>query len=159
LSRPAAQTERCGRVEPANNPNQKANLQAAIAFLKLSIHQPTVPEELQLEVRTEVVDGIIVHRITGKIDTLTSPNFESAIRSSLSGDGPRVILDMREVSFISSAGIRVLAMAARRTAATQGGLAVFGLNSTINEVLEISGLQKMIPIAANETEARAKLGK
>jgi anti-anti-sigma factor len=112
-----------------------------------------------LEVRTEVVDGVTVHRVTGKIDTLTSPNFESAIRPSLIGEGRLVILDMREVGFISSAGIRVIAMAARRTATAQGGLAVFGLNSTINEVFEISGLKKMIPIAANETEARAKLSK
>jgi anti-anti-sigma factor len=112
-----------------------------------------------MEVRTEVVDGITVHRIKGKIDTLTSPDFELAMRSSFSGDGSRVIVDMREVSFITSAGIRVLAMAAKRTTATQGGLAVFGLNSTINEVFEISGLQKMIPIVANETEARSKLGK
>jgi anti-sigma B factor antagonist len=112
-----------------------------------------------LDVTTEVVEGVTVHRVRGKIDTLTSPNLESAIRPSLTGEGRRVILDMREITFISSAGIRVIAVAARQVAAGQGGLAIFGLRSAVIDVFEICGLNEMIPIAANETEARSKLGK
>jgi anti-sigma B factor antagonist len=138
-----------------------ANLQEPIILPKVSIHYKLphfLSEDPQLEVRTRVVNGLTVHRVTGKIDASTSSNFESAIRSSTFGEAPRIILDMRELTFISSAGIRVLAMAARRTSAAQGGLAVFGLQSFISEVFEISGLQKMISIAADETEARSKLG-
>jgi anti-sigma B factor antagonist len=111
-----------------------------------------------LEVLTEVVDGVTVHRVTGRVDVSTSRNFESAIRASIGGHSPRIILDMRELTFIASTGLRLVAMAARQAAAAQGGLAIFGLRPAVNEVFEISGLQKVILIASDETEARSKLG-
>jgi anti-anti-sigma regulatory factor len=49
-------------------------------------------------------------------------------------------------------------MTAKRAAAAKGGLSIFGAQSAVNEVFEISGLQKFITIASDETEARSKLG-
>lgn len=111
-----------------------------------------------MDVLTEVVDGVAVHRVIGRLDLSTSPNLESAIRSSIGGHIPRIILDLRELTFIASTGLRLIAMAARQATAAHGGLAIFGLRSTVNEVFEISGLQKMILIASDEPEARSKLG-
>jgi anti-sigma B factor antagonist len=65
---------------------------------------------------------------------------------------------MREVTFISSAGLRVVVMTAKRATAARGGLSIFGVQSAVNEVFEISGLQKFITIASDEAEARSKLG-
>jgi anti-sigma B factor antagonist len=111
-----------------------------------------------LQVRTEAANGVTVYRISGKLDASTSGHLEAAIRSSISGESPRIILDMREVTFITSAGLRLVAMTATRAAAAHGGFAIFGLQPAINEVFEICGLQEMIPIASDETEARSKLG-
>jgi anti-anti-sigma regulatory factor len=47
---------------------------------------------------------------------------------------------------------------AKRAAAAKGGLSIFGVQPPVNEVFEISGLQKFITIASDETEARSKLG-
>jgi anti-anti-sigma factor len=109
-----------------------------------------------LDVRSEVADGLAVYRIAGRIDASTSRDLESAVGAALSA--PRIIFDMREVTFISSAGLRVIVMTAKRAAAAKGGLSIFGVQSAVNEVFEISGLQKFIPIASDETEARSKLG-
>jgi anti-anti-sigma factor len=98
------------------------------------------------------------YRIAGRIDGLTSQDLESAVGLALSGGTPRIIFDMREVTFISSAGLRVVVMTAKRAAAAKGGLSIFGVQSAVNEVFEISGLQKFITIASDETEARSKLG-
>jgi anti-anti-sigma factor len=111
-----------------------------------------------LEVRTEVADGVAVHRIVGRLDALASPTLESAVTSGISEGNPRVIFDMGGVTFISSAGVRVILMAAKQAAAAKGGLAIFGVQSAVNEVFDICGLQKFIPISLDETEARAKLG-
>jgi anti-anti-sigma factor len=111
-----------------------------------------------LEVRSEVADGLAVYRIAGRIDGLTSQDLESAVDPALSGGTPRIIFDMREVTFISSAGLRVVVTTAKRAAAAKGGLSIFGVQPPVNEVFEISGLQKFITIASDETEARSKLG-
>jgi anti-anti-sigma factor len=111
-----------------------------------------------LEVRSEVADGLAVYRIAGRIDGLTSQDLESAVDPALSGGTPRIIFDMREVTFISSAGLRVVVMTAKRAAAAKGGFSIFGVQSAVDEVFEISGLQKFVTFASDETEARSKLG-
>jgi anti-anti-sigma factor len=117
-----------------------------------------VTRGIKLEVRTEVAGGVAVYRIVGRLDALTSPNLESAVGSALSGGNPRIIFDMAEVAFVSSAGLRVILKTAKQAAAAKGGLVIFGLQSAVNEVFEISGLQKFIPVASDETEARSRLG-
>jgi anti-anti-sigma factor len=112
-----------------------------------------------LEVRTEVTDAMAVFRIVGRLDAATAPHLESAVASALGGGNPRILFDMGEVTFVSSAGLRVILMTAKQAAAAKGGLAIFGLRSGVNEVFEISGLHKFIPIASDETEARSKLAK
>jgi anti-anti-sigma factor len=99
-----------------------------------------------------------VCRIVGRLDASTAPNLESAVASALSGVTSRIICDMGEVTFISSARLRVVLMTAKQALASKGGLAIFGLRSDVNDVFEISGFQKFIPIASDETEARSKLG-
>jgi anti-anti-sigma factor len=111
-----------------------------------------------LQVRAEMAGGVAVYRIVGRLDALTSPNLESAVGSAVSGRNPRIFFDMEEVTFISSAGIRVVLKTAKQAAAANGGLAIFGLQSAVNEVFEISGLQKFIPITSDEREARSRLG-
>jgi anti-anti-sigma factor len=112
-----------------------------------------------LEVRTDVTDGMAVCRIVGRLDASTGPSLESAVASALGGGNPRILFDMGEVTFVSSAGLRVILMAAKQATAAKGGLAIFGLRSAVNEVFEISGLHKFIPIASDETQARSKLAK
>jgi anti-anti-sigma factor len=115
-------------------------------------------EELELDVRQEIADGVALCRIAGKIDALTGPNLQAAAASAIDGGHPRIIFDMREVAYISSAGLRVVVLTAKHARAANGGLAVFGLQPAISEVFEITDLGAVIPIAANEAEARAKLG-
>ena len=112
-----------------------------------------------MEVRTEVTDGTMVCRIVGRLDASTGPHLESAVASAFGGGNPRILFDMGEVTFVSSAGLRAILMTAKQAAAAKGGLAIFGLRSGVNEVFEISGLHKFIPIASDETEARSKLAK
>jgi anti-anti-sigma factor len=98
-----------------------------------------------------------VYRIVGKVDLLTSPKLQASIESVITGGSPRVVLDMREVTYISSAGLRFILAIAKQTAAAKGGLAVFGLQAGVNEVFEISGLQNVIRIVTDEAQARASL--
>jgi anti-anti-sigma factor len=110
-----------------------------------------------LEVRNEVADGVALCRIAGKIDALTGPNLQAVAVSAINGGNTRIIFDMREVAYVSSAGLRVIVLTAKHAKAANGGLAVFGLQPAISEVFQITGLGTVIPIASNEAEARAKL--
>jgi anti-anti-sigma factor len=59
---------------------------------------------------------------------------------------------------ITSAGLRAVLVTAKQATAANGGLAIFGVQSAVDEVFEISGLKRFISIALDEAEARSKLG-
>jgi anti-anti-sigma factor len=111
-----------------------------------------------LEIRNEIAGGVALYRIAGKLDALTGPDLQTAACCAVEGGNPRIILDMREVTYISSAGLRAIVVTAKHAKAANGGLAIFGLQPAISEVFEIAGLRTLMPIASNETEARTKLG-
>ena len=110
-----------------------------------------------MELRHEVADGVALCRIAGKIDAVTGPSLQAAAASAIDAGNPRIVFDMRDVAYISSAGLRVIVLTAKHAKAANGGLAVFGLQPAISEVFDITGLGSVIPIASNEAEARSKL--
>jgi anti-anti-sigma factor len=111
-----------------------------------------------LDITSEVTGGVSVYRIAGRIDASTSGSLESAVRPATGGSNPRVIFDMRDVAYISSAGLRVVLQTAKHVMAAKGAFAVFGLQPAVLEVFKISGFENIIPIAADVAEARAKVG-
>jgi anti-anti-sigma factor len=111
-----------------------------------------------LEIKSEVTNGITVCRLTGKIDGLTGPALESSAASAINEGNSRLIFDMRQVTYVSSAGLRSILLTAKRAEAAEGGLAIFGLQSAVNKVFEITGLHDLIPIVSDENQARFRLG-
>ncbi|MEJ0016156.1 MAG: STAS domain-containing protein [Acetobacteraceae bacterium] len=108
---------------------------------------------------TSRIDGDLVHlNVAGSIDASTSPDVEQAVHAALGGGRRRLIFDMRQVDYISSAGLRALLVAAKKAKAAGGGVAVFGAQADVQEVFSISGFGKIVPIAASDAEAREKLG-
>src|SRR4051794_19078583 len=112
-------------------------------------------QERTLDINQEMTNGMAIYRIVGRLDGLTSPDLESAVKSTISGGTLRVILDMRAVTYVSSAGLRGILSSAKRAKAADGGLAVFGLQSSVDEVFKASGFQNMLPIVSDEDEARS----
>jgi anti-anti-sigma factor len=121
----------------------------------LSPAEPVTRGSLKVEVRKETARGAVVYRIRGQLNVFTSANLESAL--TINEGGSRVILDMREVTYVSSSGFRVIVQAAERARAAKGGVVVFGLQTLVKDVFDLSGLEKIIPNASDETEARSKL--
>jgi anti-sigma B factor antagonist len=114
---------------------------------------------LPLDISSESAGAVAVYRIVGKVDALTSPQLVAAVGSAIAGGTPWIVYDMREVAYISSAGLRGILVIAKQAKAAHGGLAMFGLQPAVDEVFAISGFHDIIPIATDETQARARLGK
>jgi anti-anti-sigma factor len=107
-----------------------------------------------LEVRSGVADGVAVYRIIGRIDASTGHDLGSAA----GGGTSRIVFDSNEVDFISSAGLLVILVTAKRAAAAKGGPSIFGIQSAVIEVFEIFGVRTIMPVVSDETEACVMLG-
>ena len=111
-----------------------------------------------MDIYTQAADGVVLHRLKGRLDNNATSKAEGAILGSFAGPSQRVILDMRDVAYVSSAGLRVVLMAAKRAKVSEGRLALFGLPAAVQEVFDISGFSKVLSIGAEEEDARRLVG-
>ena len=82
--------------------------------------------------------------IEGRIDTTTAPNLENVI-NSLDAGVKDLVLDMKGVEYISSAGLRVL-LAAQKKMSKIGTLKLTGVCDAVMEVFEMTGFADILVI-------------
>lgn len=82
--------------------------------------------------------------VKGKIDTNTSPDFENEIMDEM-GKFDSLIIDLNDLEYISSAGLRVLIIVAKKLNPQNIPLTI-KVNDTIKEILVMSGLDKILNI-------------
>ncbi len=82
--------------------------------------------------------------LEGRLDTMTAPELEQALRSGLDGV-TSLTFDLKDLEYISSAGLRVL-LFAQKTMNAQGSMKVTNANETISEVFEITGFADILTI-------------
>jgi anti-anti-sigma factor len=109
-----------------------------------------------VEIRQEKVSGVTVLMPEGRIDSNTARDVE-AVLLPLFDDGAPVVVDLAMLNYISSAGLRVLLLAARRSKATGLPLALAGMSSAVAEVFKISGFAKLFVIHPDRAGAIAAL--
>ncbi len=97
--------------------------------------------------------NILVLRPVGRIDNLTSAEFQARLLAAISSPGD-IVVDFTAVEYISSAGLRAL-MAASRSKPKERKLAVACLNSIVSEIFAISRFSHVVPIFATVEEASA----
>ena len=86
---------------------------------------------------------LVTLEITGRLDTTTAPNLESAVNELLS-DTKELVFDMAGVEYISSAGIRVLLGAYKKMSSNQGTMRIEKANDMVRDVFEMTGLLEML---------------
>lgn len=94
--------------------------------------------------------GTTVLTVTGRIDSATSGAFGMAAQAV---PDSRLIVDMRGVTYVSSAGLRAILMAAK---VSGRDLALIGLQPGVAKVFEASGFGTIFPIMPDEAAARAR---
>jgi anti-anti-sigma factor len=82
----------------------------------------------------------------GRLDAATAPAHEKSIKELLIGEVNSIAIDLSEVDFLSSAGLRVLLAAAKTAQAKGGKVVLISPNPAVREVLEVTGFDKFIQI-------------
>jgi anti-anti-sigma factor len=101
--------------------------------------------------------GVIVLGVSGRIDASTADQFKQKLLATI-GDGPiRLVLDFVQVEFISSIGLRVLVVSAKRIAAVHGKMVFCGLTGPVREVFELAGFMSVAPFFPDRATAVTSL--
>lgn len=105
----------------------------------------------------ELENGITLIKLSGNLDILGVNQIEIKFTGYCSGDHARVIVDLSEISFLASIGIRLLTMNAKSLASRNGKMALLNPTSDVFSVLEVTGIPAIIPVYSKLESAETVL--
>ena len=82
--------------------------------------------------------------ISGKLDTATTPQATEEIENEL-GSADELILDIKELKYISSAGLRLI-LSLHKQMAEKGGMTVKNVNETNMDIFDLTGFTDILNI-------------
>jgi anti-anti-sigma factor len=89
-------------------------------------------------------NGILTVALTGRLDTIHTPQLEAELKENLPGVS-HLVLDFTSLDYLSSAGLRVL-LGAQKQMNRQGDMVVRNVNDTIAEIFDITGFSDILTI-------------
>ena len=95
--------------------------------------------------------------ISGRLDANSSAEAESQLIEGIAKGKGVVLLDLSALEYVSSAGLRVMLVAAKRVQQRGGKMALFGMSGNVREVFDISGFTAVFKIFDDEVAATSLL--
>ena len=106
-----------------------------------------------MEIIEEKQDMISIFRLNGRLDSNTSQGFEKKIFDAISEGSKSMIVDFKDLDYISSAGLRVILKATKALNREEGKIMLCSMQDYVKEVFEIAGFDSFLPIVANIDDA------
>ncbi|MEO5360196.1 MAG: STAS domain-containing protein [Nitrospirota bacterium] len=106
-----------------------------------------------MEVKIEKKEGIDVISLNGRLDASNAPVFDEKMRDVLSQKPGKVIVSLKELEYVSSAGLRVFLAAAKEIKKIDGRIVFAEPAEHVFKVLKMSGLDTILKIYKSMDEA------
>lgn len=104
-----------------------------------------------MQIKTNVDNRKLVISLSGRLDTITSPQLEEEINRYLLDKIETVILNVKELEYISSAGLRLVLMLHKKMAKQGGQLKLINVNDMVMEIFDMIGMSDFLDIEKTQT--------
>jgi anti-anti-sigma factor len=111
-----------------------------------------------MEIRHDNVGEVRRVVLTGRLDTAGVDVVETRFGAAIVPNGKNTIVDLSEVTFLASMGIRMLISTTRALSRKGGKLVMYGAGPGVRDVIETTALTEIIPLAVSENEALGLVG-
>ena len=101
-----------------------------------------------MNITTKKENGTLTITVSGRLDTVSSPELEKTLTENLSGV-TTMIFDLAEMTYTSSAGLRVL-LKAQKLMSSLGNMKLIHVPEAVMEILEMTGFTDILTIEASE---------
>jgi anti-anti-sigma factor len=112
---------------------------------------------LAMEFAHEQAGDVVIVKLAGRLDSGAAQPAEESFTRVLAGGTPHLAIDLSNLQYISSAGLRVLLVVAKKVQQAKGKVVLFGLGPNVREVFSISGFDKIFAIQSDSASAVAAL--
>jgi anti-anti-sigma factor len=110
-----------------------------------------------MEIEEERTAAGLVIAPRGRADSVSSAELERRLVARLEEGERRLVIDLAGLEYISSAGLRVLLVAAKRLKPPAGALVLCGMGPSVRTVLELAGFTSLFTIEPERARALARI--
>ena len=93
-----------------------------------------------MEIITQDFKRVAVMSVTGRVDSATAPELESQLRALVDAGKAHIVLDLKNVEYMSSAGLRAMVAILKAVKRVNGDLRLANPSARVEEVLHLAGL-------------------
>ena len=106
-----------------------------------------------MEITEERRENIFILRVIGRLDSSTSKTMEERLLSVIDSGERRLVIELSQLDYVSSAGLRVFLLAAKRMGNANGKMALCSLKDVVKQVFDIAGFSSILAIAGSAEDA------
>lgn len=108
-----------------------------------------------IDITVAAEDAGAVVAIGGSLDTVTAPEAQAVLDQAIFDGASNLVVDCQDLTYVSSAGLRILLVAAKKLQPNGGQVRMCNLSPMVREVFEISGFTAILPVFPSRAEALA----
>ena len=105
----------------------------------------------------ELDNNIRLIKLNGKLDITGTGQIETKLAGYCGGENARILLDLSDVEFLASIGIRLLTLTAKSVATRGGKMVLLNPTPDVYHVLDVTGIPAIIPVYSNYESAETIL--
>ena len=111
---------------------------------------------MKTEIQQEINSTIV--KVTGSVDALTAADLSRVLSNQVAEGKVNLIVDLVDVEFMSSAGLRTLLGAVKEARSNGGDLRITSANPGVDKVLKMSGFHNIAKVFPSQAEALSSFG-
>jgi anti-anti-sigma factor len=110
-----------------------------------------------MDLQTKIEGNAIIVTISGRLDAVTSPDYEKTIRELIDGGNNCFVVNFEQLDYISSAGLRALLLMAKLLKEKSGQVCFANVMGNVRSVFDMSGFTGLFKMENSVAEALAAL--
>jgi len=114
--------------------------------------------EGSFNIKEERNGDVLILRPGGRLDAITSPSMELQIFNMINKGQIKLLLDLKDIGYLSSAGMRMLLSITKKLRPVFGKMVLCSVTPNVMDVLKMSGFDHVLLICLTEEEALRQFG-
>nr|MBF0681795.1 STAS domain-containing protein [Pseudomonas sp.] len=110
-----------------------------------------------MTIACETLGEKLVVSLNGQLNSVNAAATESELLEHINRGVGKIAVDLSQLNYISSAGLRVVLVLAKRLRQASGKLVIFGLQPNVREVFDVSGFLAILNVSDTRDQALAAL--
>ena len=108
-----------------------------------------------LSIETDNRQSVSVMKVKGRVDSETAPELDDALTKLLQNNKNKIILNLQDVNYMSSAGLRAMVKAYQSANKSGGDVRLAAVSEPIEVILRTVGMMQMFKMFSTSEEAAA----